>query len=396
MENRKPPRKENGAEPTPIEKAKRKYPWVKWGALAACFALALLIIIKIISTVTVGFAKTEKLSMLVITEDSGETTGLPGARAYDISEIINANPWTERTKVSSLPVYQNIQAYESIGTINADLDKMKGLLLELANRLGMSAHTIKITDDTPNAETQAAIINKFDETGDSAPEGYFTPSSVNVEDNGIRVEVDQQMIATVRFKPALSLPEGYNFTYYAAYDEVVAVAQYLKEEYMDFIGMDNPKINVYGGAYDLYSQQAYSIEFYDGSGDITDQIVNYNFNRVAFYCDDEGKLYMARVFQPDLSIKVGDYPIITVSEAKEQLKNGGFVSPLREKGPDLQSVAKVELIYRTGSTEKYFMPYYRFFVELSDKRRDNGLRVYQIYDVPAVEGKYISNMPVWD
>jgi hypothetical protein len=55
-------------------------------------------------------------------------------------------------------------------------------------------------------------------------------------------------------------------------------------------------------------------------------------------------------------------------------------------------VAKVELVYRTGGTEKFLMPYYRFFVEQPHKQRDNGLKSYRIYDVPAVDSKYISDI----
>ena len=39
---------------------------------------------------------------------------------------------------------------------------------------------------------------------------------------------------------------------------------------------------------------------------------------------------------------------------------------------------KVELIYRTGTDEECFMPYYRFFVELPEDERENGLKVRSI------------------
>ena len=42
------------------------------------------------------------------------------------------------------------------------------------------------------------------------------------------------------------------------------------------------------------------------------------------------------------------------------------------------------------------MPYYRFYVELPDMERENGLKTYGAYYVPAVKGEYISNMPVWE
>lgn len=107
-------------------------------------------------------------------------------------------------------------------------------------------------------------------------------------------------------------------------------------------------------------------------------------------------MFLARVFQPDLSGKVGDYPIITAAAAKELLGNGNFITTVPVEMPGLEYVAKFELIYRTGGTEKYFMPYYRFYVELPDMEIKNGPKTYGAYYVPAVERKYISNMPLWD
>lgn len=43
----------------------------------------------------------------------------------------------------------------------------------------------------------------------------------------------------------------------------------------------------------------------------------------------------------------------------------------------------MELIYRTGEHEECFMPYYRFYVELPEDERENGLKTYGAYYVPA-------------
>jgi hypothetical protein len=397
------------AEANPAAKATRKRLWIKWGALAACLTLAVLTIIKMIPANQV---ETEpepgNLPMLSITEDSGGAMGFEGYKAYDISEIVNHNPWTETAGISSLPVYENTMAYDENNQVSdADFDKMKEFLLNVATRLGMDADSLEITDNAPNEKTQAAIRKKFEQVGENVPNGFFSPTTVLAEGNGVKIEVDWQMTAKITFDPAITLPHKYNFTNYATYEQVAAVAEYLKEKYKDFIGMDNPQVNIHGGDYSIFSgesvktygtrqAQRYSIEFYDGSGDITKQIINYNFNRVAFYCNDDGKLFLARVFQPDLSDKVGDYPIITADEAKDLLKNGNYITTVPEELPDLEYVAKVELIYLTGGTEQYFMPYYRFYVELPDMEMENGLKTYGAYYVPAVEGKYISNMPIWD
>ena len=64
--------------------------------------------------------------------------------------------------------------------------------------------------------------------------------------------------------------------------------------------------------------------------------------------------------------------------------------------PGSEYVKKVELIYRTDEHEQYFMPYYRFYVELPEEEMENGRKTYGAYYVPAVDRSYISNMPTWD
>ena len=58
----------------------------------------------------------------------------------------------------------------------------------------------------------------------------------------------------------------------------------------------------------------------------------------------------------------------------------------------------MELVYRTGSHEAVWLPYYRFLVDLPEEYRpaDKTLRDYGAYYVPAVDGRYITNMPTYD
>lgn len=396
-------------EAIPHKKATKKLYWIKWGALASCLTLATFTVIKMIpsNSLKPTGPQLNGLPMLTITEDLYEGMGFEGYIAYDISEIVNNNPWNESMEVSTLPVFKSTLSYgENHRVIGGNLDKMKDFLINIARRLNMDIDNLEITDDAPSKETQSIITKKLEKAGKSVSKGYFTPSYVKVKDSGIEINVDQQMTATISFSPSVTLPDEYTFTHYASYNQVAAVANYLKESYKDFIGMDNPQINIYGGDYSIFSdeesesygsQQAkhYAIEFYDGSEDTVSQIINYNFNRVAFYCDDDGKLFIARVFQPDLSDQVGDYPIITTDAAKELLKKGNYFTTVPEKLPGLVYVAKVELIYRPDVIGQYLIPYYRFYVELRDMETENGLKTYGAYYVPAVQGEYISNMPVW-
>ena len=96
-----------------------------------------------------------------------------------------------------------------------------------------------------------------------------------------------------------------------------------------------------------------------------------------------------------MSAKAGDYPLISVQEAKELLLNGNYISDVMYELMGEEYIKKTELIYRLGVHEEYFMPYYRFYVELPQVEKNDGMKTYGAFYVPAVKGAYISNMPVW-
>ena len=107
-------------------------------------------------------------------------------------------------------------------------------------------------------------------------------------------------------------------------------------------------------------------------------------------------MFIARIYQTDLSKKLGDYPIISAKQAKALLLNGNYITTVPYEVADAKYIKKVELIYRASNYDEVFMPYYRFYVELPEEKRDNGLNTYGAYYVPAVESSYISNIPKWD
>lgn len=373
---------------------RKKNNWLKWTGAAACIVVA----------VCAGTRfwlqgapnNPAQLPMLTISENASEGMGFEGYMAYNISELVNANPWSEETTISALPVYKNPLTYdENYIASGADFDKMREILLKAADGLGLDTDALTVIDDTPDEETQKAITEKFQSVGEKVPNGYFDPSKLIIETDGMKIEVDKALTVKISFEPAISLPDEYHFADNSSYEDMSAAAEYLKDQYQDFIGMDNPKVNIHGGDYDINLLQMYSLEFFDAKGGITEQILNYNFNRAAFYCDSEGKLFLARLFQPDLSNKAGEYPIVTTEEAGELLSKGNYITTVPCEMPGMEYVKKVELIYRTGGHEEYIMPYYRFYVELPEMERD-GLKTYGAYYVPAVAGEYISNMPTWD
>lgn len=419
-------------------KKKKQYGYLKWGAMVVCFILVIYAGAKMLqkqpkaalllqqpkiqqpetqqpetafslqsktelplqSKTEVPLQSNAKLPLLTITDGKSEGMGFEGYMVYDISELVNANPWNENMELSTMPVYKNPLTYDPDGIVSgADFDKMREFLLEVADRFGLDTNTLTITGDVPVAGTNQKIIRTLQIEGNSIPDGYSNPIKLTIKADGLKIEVDQTITVDIAFDPAIPLPDEYNFTYHASYEDIVAAAEYLKTKYPNVISIDNPQVNIFSNGYDSHAEgQNYYIEFFDASGNDIEQIIHYNFNRIAFYCDYERKLDLVRIYQPDLSEKVGNYPIITLEEASELLSNGNYItsSPYKMPTIKLEYVKKVELIYRTGNREKYYMPYYRFYVELPEEELKNGLKVYGAYYVPAVNRTYLSNMPTWN
>ncbi len=366
---------------------RQKFTWTRFTAVAACFVLMFFAVS--------NFMLQTKLPLLSISV-SNDGMGFEGYGAYDISELVNANPWSEDFELTTMPVFKNPITYDEFHIASgADIEKMRSILLEVAGRLGLDADMLTITDDAPDEETKQKMAEGFKMATrlETLPDGYFDPTMLMTEAEGMKLEVDQFLTVTIRFDPSVPLPEEYSFANGTTYADV---AEYLKTAYQDLIGFDDPQLNLSGGDRNIYGHQSFSIEFFEGDKHKTKQIVNYHFNRVAFSFDDEGKLFIARVYRPDITEKVGDYPIITVEEANELLANGNYITTVPYELPGMDYVKKVELVYRNDRDSEYFMPYYRFYVELPDMELDNGMKTYGAYYVPAVSGEYIENMPLWD
>lgn len=367
--------------------------WPKWLAAAACLALAVCAGVRLYTgrdRLPPGTAQLPQLPLSAeITQPNG--MGYEGYLAYDVSELLTANPWREADCLKTLPVYRNPVEYNGAGApvANVDLDAMRGRAQEVANRLGVE---VTIQDNAPSEEEKAAVLEKLGEI----PEGYFAPTEVTALGDGVEITVGANLTAGIVFEPALGLPQGYNFGYFAPRGDMEAVSGYLAGKYRRLLAMDDPQVGVTGGDYNIYGEQMYQITAYDGAGDKTQRVINYNFNSASFSCDEEGRLWIVRLGGADLSQKVGEYPVITTEQAEALLLEGRYITSVPYDLPGEEYVKSVELLYLTGRREEYFMPYYRFLVELPEAVRENGLNSYGAYYVPAVEETYLTGLPVWD
>lgn len=321
------------------------------------------------------------LPLLTIQYDAGMGMGFEGYLAHDVSELVSANPWKESMKIDTLPVYKNTLEMEGMlpkgGT---DRERMGEILEEICSRFQIDPEGLEIHEQ----------------------EDYGEITRISVETEKLEISVDFDMTATVSFRQLQALPEGYRFTDDSTYEEVEAVGNYLMQEYRDVIKMEDPRMNISGGDYNIFGEQSYQLSFFEGGEKTADQIVRYHFQNVMFYASEEGGVSLIRFWFEDLSQKMGDYPILTVKEAEKLLEEGKYITSVPVEMPGREYVKKVELVYRTGISENYFLPYYRFLAELTDETvqlgglEESDIKTYGAYYVPAVESAYIQNMPVYD
>ncbi len=352
----------------PKEKKKSTVLWVKICAAAACVAL--------IIAVGAGMLheKPQALPILELDNIFDGGMSMEAHFAYSADELVNSNPWSKDNTPKELPVYQNAvyNAYDEKVSA-ADVKAMKKALLDAADKLGVASVSSDIKEQ------------------------YYEPDrlySLYIEKDNIKIEVNIYFRLNVEISGENVLPEGYTLDYYASYDEISKTAEYLKDKYAAFLDMEDPVANIALGAYDVYGRRSFSLGFYDGAGDISEQIKSYNFDEVSFWFDYTfGTLNISRSCSEDET--VGIYPIITADEALELLEQGEYYTSVYVDFSGVQAVKKVELVYHISSLAKTFVPYYRFYIEfehdgdIADKFP--GMKSYGTYYVPAVEGKYISD-----
>ena len=133
---------------------------LKWGVLAAGLALAVYGSMHILPlqprALYPGESPHTELPLLTLPEGESASMGFEGYMAWDITELTNANPWKEDSRLSALPVYQNPLAHHADGSVSgSDFENMRELLEEIAAGMGLDPKELTVTDDTPDEETKA-------------------------------------------------------------------------------------------------------------------------------------------------------------------------------------------------------------------------------------------------
>lgn len=336
----------------PEEKKKTAKIYMKIGALAACVALVV--------TAVAIYTQNTKLMRVSLPDIFEGGMSMEAYFAYSADELIINNPWSEENSPKKLPVYKNT-AYAPTGDDipQTDLSQFEDILLDYAKRLEIKADKSQIKKE----ETQ-----------------------IYIETDNIKVSVNSWL----RLNAYIS-GESISLDDYADYDEISKTANHLKEKYSAYLNMKNPTADISMGDYDVYGKRKFSLAFYDADSDIKKSIENYNFNKVSFYMLEDGVLNISQSVSGKESL--GNYPIISLEEATGLLEQGKYATSVGADFLGVQAVKKAELVYFVSSTAEYFIPYYKFYVEIEHDGTITqdlpGIKSYGAYYVPAIDSKYI-------
>lgn len=370
------------ADPAYVEEAdrpvKKRTTWRRWGAIAACLAVLLgvgFLFFPRSSPDTPDPVQTELPTLPVSMGPSLGGYGYEGYYVRDISELKNTSPSQIGSLPDTLPVFRNAAGGYPLQAASEEyMAKMLTLCRSVAGRLGWDAE-------------------KTAEVWEERSDGLVPTTVTATGADGVKIEVDQFMTVTISY-PDRNRPFSENVL--PTYDDAHKLAEKLLAEYRDLMNFANPQICITGGYYNIDGEQSYDIVFTETGGTQTEELLEFFFHGAEFFCNEDGEPRIIRLRCTDLSDKVGDYPIITAQQAQAQLVAGHYITSCGWEMPGEAYIRKVELVYRTGEYDEYFMPYYRFYVELLEEAPVEGCMHLAAYYVPAVAEEYLAPLSTWD
>lgn len=391
--------------------------WFKWGAIAAC--LCVLIIAGVIAFHAFGTSEDPVVDKNIAEnqnmqnqEDSDlenqqpdstaselayasdelqiieldmvyEGAGFEGLMYYTIKELYEMNlanhPLDSTMEFDTLPIYKD-EAHSDTG-IGIALSETQ--LNEIAQEIAgvLDAEILEITPEKIKIDGRWMVYTVFAKTEQAKITVYG--------DGKIRIDFSWYDIDTGEHNTTMLLPDSINN------DDTEAVVNYWIKQLPEILN---------GQTYQTTLMSEYTFDgtllstygYYEYSDDPVENLLNYTIRQGNVGLDEKGNLtYIIIVNDLTYAEKIGDYPVISVEDAKNLLLDGYYLTSVPYDITDKHTIAGVELIYKNPLYGEYIVPYYRYYVELPEETH-NSLKCYGAYYVPAIEQDYISDMQIYD
>lgn len=337
-------------------------------------------------------------------EANGAGFGMEAVMVREESELVpTAWPVSSGETPASLPVYENARPADATGARAYTQEELSALAQQTAAALGFEVERVELS---PTEAQRQATMERFEAAGllpseEDAPEAaaekqaqldynLAPDSAAAVCTNGAVVTASRT--GTVR----VELAEGFDAAPYTQDAQAYAAAvQRLADEYGAAFGMQAPQAAV---------QADYTVEgnvhltnfVWDAAASPAQQLLFASCGRLSFSAGESGAILYE---QPQPGRALGEYALISESEARAMLLQGQCLTSVPYAVESEADIAAVELCYREGS--EVYAPWYRFWVKLPEEEQQNcaeGCTAYGAYYVPAVSGQFAADLPgtQWD
>lgn len=293
-----------------------------------------------------------------------------GGESYKDVKLDESNPWNPETNFETLPVFRSLPT-------NPDHDFMTETLKCVIETLGYDLSEMNVTDEFMTEDKEQDLRRVY--RGYGAPEyevdrmimtDKFVGSKISAKNDEVSISINMRYEVEIMWRDGFKFPKGLSLE---------AAGEYFLNTFSNMFRVNNPVINT--------NYEYNNIEIYDGTG--TEKFVNYQMNKVKINIIDDGVANIIRFNVAGCPEKVGDYPIISLDEAKERLYNNIYTTILGVgdyKFTGAEQIGGVDLLYLTHSFWGYDMPYYCFYVKTGD---DFDEKAYFDYYVPAIADEYL-------
>ena len=332
-------------------------------------------------------------------EANGAGFGMEAVMVREESELVpTAWPVSSGETPASLPVYENARPADATGARAYTQEELSALAQQTAAALGFEVERVELS---PTEAQRQATMERFEAAGllpseEDAPEAaaekqaqldynLAPDSAAAVCTNGAVVTASRT--GTVR----VELAEGFDAAPYTQDAQAYAAAvQRLADEYGAAFGMQAPQAAV---------QADYTVEgnvhltnfVWDAAASPAQQLLFASCGQLSFSTGEGGTIFYE---PPQLGEALGEYPLLSQSEAQALLLQGQCLAGAPYAVQSEADIAAVQLCYREGS--EVYAPWYRFWVKLPEEAQQNcapGCTVYGAYYVPAVSGQFATDLP---
>lgn len=301
--------------------------------------------------------------------------GFEGYELYEASELVHNNPYDVDKITKTLPVYQNLNISGRFGMDEIARYPRK----EEIEILEYYASVMNIKEyQIDELEGSTVLISDLCDLYIDSKDGIMIEFSEKAIDDNMLIytENDTKKDVEKRIKLLIEQPKIKGI-----FDFQEAIIDVKKGYNLSEVEQSY--------------KPSWNIKVSDGKGSQTNKLVNNQLNAISIWASEDGYLSTITIEFKNTKQKIGNYPIISLEEAKQQLIKGYYITSSWSLG-DIEQISYIEMIYFKKKNLDIFIPFYKFYMPLKNQdmiiKHDDKLVTYVAYYVPAIHSDYLEGI----